>query len=176
MIAAELGGLAAFLTDAIASLSNQSTGSPEKLNEKFATTAKFQMTYGTLSLFYGGLESLLGPPKMFKGGEHEDKSLFNTMEYEHCQEKDSSAVFTAPNGTTTQSSTEWAVVCAPKKSEAYPERVGYRERHPGWCRVPKPLQQMVEAMEEQCNAKLRAKSHSELILEELVGGRLYTGA
>ena len=37
------------------------------LNDKFSTTAKFQMTYGSLSLFYGGLESLLGPPKMVKG-------------------------------------------------------------------------------------------------------------
>ena len=26
--------------------------------------------YGSLSLFYGGLESLLGPPKMYKGAGH----------------------------------------------------------------------------------------------------------
>ena len=48
------------------------------VNDKFQTNAKFQMSYGSLSLFYGGLESLLGPPKMVNG------SLFVSMEQEHC--------------------------------------------------------------------------------------------
>ena len=112
---------------------------------------------------------------MFKGAEHEEKSLFNTMEYEHCHEKDAAADFTASNGTTTKSRIEWEVVCAPVKEAQYPERVGYRERHPSWCRVPTPLARMLVAMEEHCNCTLRAKGHSELILEELIGGRLYTG-
>ena len=34
---------------------------------------------------------------------------------------------------------------------------------------------MCEVMEEQCNSKLRAGGHSEMITEELVAGRLYTG-
>ena len=37
------------------------------MSDKFQTNAKFQMSYGSLSLFYGGLESLLGPPKMVSG-------------------------------------------------------------------------------------------------------------
>ena len=37
------------------------------------------------------------------------------------------------------------------------------------------LEQMKAAMEEQCNAKLRAGGHSEMIVEEMIGGRLYTG-
>ena len=173
--AAGLSGLVDFMVASIASLAQQAEGSPEALNQKFATTAKFQMTYGSLSLFYGGLESLLGPPKMYKGPQHAEKSLFNTMEYEHTAEKDAKDSFTSPNGTTTDAETEWAVVCAPQQSVLYPERAGYREAHPGWCRVVTPLEAMLQAMEERCNVRLRAGGHSELIVEELVGGRLYTG-
>ena len=75
----------------------------EQLNEKFATTAKFQMTYGSLSLFYGGLESLLGPPKMYKGANHAEKSLFNTMEFEHLLGPDAKDDFTGNTGATTTS-------------------------------------------------------------------------
>jgi len=172
--AAGLPGLVDFMVASVASLADQATGSAQQLNEKFATTAKFQMTYGSLSLFYGGLESLLGPPKMYQGA-HEEKSLYNTMEYEHNAEKDAKVSFTSPNRTTTSSATEWAVVCAADAKAAYPEREGYRTHHPSWCRVIQPLDVMLHEMEEQCNVKLRAASHSELILEELVGGRLYTG-
>ena len=65
------------------------------------------MSYGSLSLFYGGLESLLGPPKMVRG------SLLNAMEGEHTTEKDSFVSFPTTNGVTTQSATEWEVVVAP---------------------------------------------------------------
>ena len=34
---------------------------------------------------------------------------------------------------------------------------------------------MLLVMEENCNERLRAGGHSEMIKEELVGGRLYTG-
>ena len=35
-----------------------STGA--ELNDKFAASSKFEMSYGPLSLFYGGLESVIG--------------------------------------------------------------------------------------------------------------------
>ena len=57
LTAAKLEGLVDFIYMAAQSLSKQNTGSAEKLNDKFASSAKFQMTYGSLSLFYGGLES-----------------------------------------------------------------------------------------------------------------------
>ena len=60
------------------------------------------------------------------------------------------------------------MVCAPSKDEAYPERPGYKEQTPSWCRVPAPLEQMLQAMEEKCNAHLRKDGHSEMIVEELV--------
>ena len=172
---AGLQGLVDFVAGAVESLSMQSTGSAEVLNDKFATTAKFQMTYGSLSLFFGGLESLLGPPKMYKGPNHAERSLFNMMEYEHTGDKDATSSFTAPNGTTTTSEVEWQFVCCPEARNAYPERQGFREHHSQWCRSPKPLAELMDLMESYANERLRAGGHSEMILEELVGGRLYTG-
>ena len=67
------------------------------------------------------------------------------------------------------------VVVKPEDGKDYPERKGYRETNPVWCRLPKKLDAMMVVMEEACNSKLRKEGHSELIREELVGGRLYTG-
>ncbi len=125
-------------------------------------------SYGSLSLFYGGLESLLGPPKMYKG------SLRNSMEQEHTGEKDAKSEFTTSNGVTTTAETEWEAVIAPRP-QMYPERRGFREQHPEWCRVLKPLEEMINTMETDCNRRLRDDGHTEMIIEELVGGRLYTG-
>jgi hypothetical protein len=72
-------------------------------SDKFQTNAKFQMSYGSLSLFYGGLESLIGPPKMING------SLLQSMAREHQGEADSKIPFSTPNGMRTQSTTEWEV-------------------------------------------------------------------
>jgi hypothetical protein len=97
------------------------------------------------------------------------------MEYEHIGDKDATSSFTAPNGTTTTSEVEWQFVCLPEARDAYPERQGFREHHSQWCRSPKPLAELMELMESHANERLRAGGHSEMILEELVGGRLYTG-
>jgi len=174
---ANLSGAIEFVVESVATLAAQNTGSSSELNDKFASTGKFQMTYGSLSLFYGGLESLLGPPKMYKGTlvNNEEKSLFNTMIVEHTAEKDSKDNFESNGGVTTTSETEWTIVTTPSKDTEYPERTGYREKFASWCRVPTKLNDMMEAMEEKCNALLRKDGHSEMIKEELVGGRLYTG-
>ena len=142
-------------------------------NDKFQTNAKFQMSYGSLSLFYGGLESLLGPPKMFKG------SLISMMENEHTAQEDSTTPFETSNGATSTSAVEWEIIYCPKTGKTakanYPERAGLREFHPEWCRKIVPLEEMMEAMENEANARLRKDGHTEMIIEELVGGRLYTG-
>lgn len=77
-----------------------------------------------------------------------ERSLLNTMEFEHLHEKDAKTEFTAPNGVTTTAATEWALVCAPEEGKEYPERSGYTEHHPAWCRVPKPLEEMLRLMEQ----------------------------
>ena len=43
------------------------------------TSAKFELTYGSLSLFYGGLESLIGPPKMVAPRPGEPKTLMYAL-------------------------------------------------------------------------------------------------
>ena len=65
--AADLGGLTQLLMDGIEQLSAQPAASSAQLNDKFQASGKFQMSYGSLSLFYGGLESLLGPPQVRRG-------------------------------------------------------------------------------------------------------------
>jgi hypothetical protein len=44
LVSAGLDGLTDFIMESIAQLAGQATGSAEQLNEKFSTTAKFQMT------------------------------------------------------------------------------------------------------------------------------------
>ena len=43
-------------------------------NTKFKQEGRFEMAYGALALFYGGLEALIGPPQMIDG------SLIKSME------------------------------------------------------------------------------------------------
>ena len=43
-------------------------------NGKFKQEGRFEMAYGGLALFYGGLEALIGPPTMVDG------SLIKSME------------------------------------------------------------------------------------------------
>jgi hypothetical protein len=112
---------------------------------------------------------------MYKGPQHTEKTLFNSMEYEHLHDKDAKDEFSNNTGTATNSETEWCVVVKPEKGVEYPEREGYREHHPTWVRVPRPLDAMMADMESFCNERLRKDGHSEAIKEELVAGRLYTG-
>ena len=104
-------------------------------------------------------------------------TLFKSMDLEHTVQADSTDDFRSSNGMTTNSRLEWRIVTNPSSAEAntYPERDGLRERHPEWCRKARSLSEMLEVMEVQCNSKLREEEHSEMIVEELVAGRLYTG-
>ena len=94
---------------------------------------------------------------------------------------DSDVLFTTPNGMSSKANVEWEFVYSPRvpksgdEEELYPERDGMRTGNPAWCRRPVSLEKMLERMEEQANVQLRKEGHSELIEEELVGGRLYTG-
>ena len=133
------------------------------------------MSYGSLSLFYGGLESLLGPPQMAKDPESKDgmATLLKAMENEHCTGPDAADDFATSNGVTTTSPLEWEIVIAPKRRPdtpdgMYPERQGMRSSNPEMCRVPTPLPEMVEVMEDYANAPLRKAGHAEMIVEELV--------
>eukprot|EP00325_Prymnesiales_sp_UTEX-LB-985_P016966 CAMPEP_0174755368 /NCGR_PEP_ID=MMETSP1094-20130205/106211_1 /TAXON_ID=156173 /ORGANISM="Chrysochromulina brevifilum, Strain UTEX LB 985" /LENGTH=715 /DNA_ID=CAMNT_0015961257 /DNA_START=10 /DNA_END=2157 /DNA_ORIENTATION=+ len=103
------------------------------------------------------------------------------MDVEHtsAEQPDTYKVFTSSNGVTTTSALEWEFCVRPdeKKFKAgeYPERKGFPTAHPEWCRKPRPLAEMREQMETHANQPLRSLGHSELIDEELVAIRLYTG-
>ena len=95
---------------------------------------------------------------------------------DHTAQLDADVSFEVGNyGTVTTSRTEWEIVYCPKVERDYPERDGFRERHPEWCRKPRPLEEMQQAMEANANKALRKDDHNELLVEELVAGRLYTG-
>ena len=182
---AQLDGMAGVLLDGLASLRTLKVSGSAALNDKFQASGKFQMSYGSLSLFYGGLEQLLGPPQMAKEGPGEDAlaSIIKAMENEHCVQADSDIEFRTPNGMSAIASREWEFVTSPHLDdnpeefgrERYAERDGLRETNPALCRKPIALEGLKERMEKHANSRLRQDNHSELIVEELVGGRLYTG-
>ena len=67
---------------------------------------------------------------MYKGPSHTDKSLYNTMEFEHLQGADAKEPFTANSGCTTTTETEWLFCTAPEKGVEYPERANYKDQYP----------------------------------------------
>ena len=77
---AGLLGLLDTVMEGVKNLQQQAAETGDALSEKFATSAKFELTYGSLSLFFGGLEALVGPPS-----HHVEKA----MESEHTQQPDS---------------------------------------------------------------------------------------
>ena len=146
-----------------------------ELNSKFATNGeafKGEMGFGGMSEFHGGLEALIGGPLMLNG------SLLNAMASEHRDQKDASVPFSTSNGVDgTTSAREWEFVNDPdlNDQERYAERGGdFREAHPDRCRTPMPLE-VYEKKMERLNEQLISEGLAPLILEELIGGRLYTG-
>ncbi|KAL1498967.1 hypothetical protein AB1Y20_013487 [Prymnesium parvum] len=166
---ANLGGLTHVIFEGIQKLQKQAASTAFVLNNtKFKSEGRFEMAYGALALFYGGLESLIGPPQMIDG------SLIRSMEQEHCTRPDSTLKFTSSNGMTSISRDEWEVAYEPFPEKEYAERVNFKDEHPEWCRQVKPLSSFEPEME-RINAKLSREGHALLIIEELLGGRLYTG-
>lgn len=177
LLEAHLDGLLETIMEGIHGLKDQAAPSGGALNTKFQRTGKFTMGYGGLDVFFGGLEALLGPPQAVKDPEHPEgiPTIRRAMEQEHTAMKDSALTFTSSNGCTTQARTEWEVAYQPKADARYPERKGLeREHHRSFV----PILSFMESggqLETEANARLREEGHSEIILEELLGGRLYTG-
>ena len=101
------------------------------------------------------------------------------MEREHCNLKDAMLPFDSSNGIKgTTSAMEWEFVVSPDTSSSaqnkYAERGGdFRQLHPNWCRRPKPLSIMEEKMHLK-NEELERAGQTKLVIEELIGGILYT--
>jgi len=165
--AAHLRGHAPAIWEHLQVLRNQAASTGSELNQKFQAEANFTLAYGALDTFFLGLEGTVGPPLVLSG------SLLRSMEVEHCDAKDSAAPFTSSNGLTTCSKVEYELVTCPKLGKLYPERESLPPVHPHRRNVwdLERLQREIERI----NECLRADKHTELIIEEAVGGRLYTG-
>lgn len=138
------------------------------LNDKFCSDpSTFTMAFGDLTVFYGGLQKLVGLPRLHPTL----RTVQAQMESEHCDRPDSMAPFTTNNGLSgTTSTIEWEFVVLPKADVAYAERESLRNTlH---RREPKPLASF-NPLIEKVNARLASKG--QLVEYELIGGRLYTG-
>ena len=62
-----LRGLAHLVCAGIDALREQSAATGAALNNKFVSEASFELAYGGLDVFFGGLESLIGPPTLVNG-------------------------------------------------------------------------------------------------------------
>ena len=70
---------------------------------------------------------------------------------------------------------EWEFVVAPQLDVKYVERSGdFRELHPDWCHKLVPPAEL-EVRMSAVNERLVAAGHTEMVVDELIGGRLYTG-
>ena len=149
-----------------------STDRAAERQAKFAEST-FTLAYTSLSTFFEGLEALVGMPS---------PNLRLAMRAEHCGAADSALEFTTNNyGVTTTSTIEWWAVVDPAtgrkelKLEEYPsETFGIDEERKRGSTGLVPLKEFLPALEAK-NAALRALKEPELLEEELLAGRLYTG-
>ena len=155
-------------------LQTQVAATGADLNVKFHLEGgQYEMAFGSLDQFYGGLEGLIGPPQMIHG------SITMAMEADHCQHQDSTVAFQSSNGASTTAAQEWEIVYDPQPGKSYPERNAFRTRageelFPERCRHTMLPSLLRERMEEQ-NLRLDAAGHVPMVLDEAIAGRLYTG-
>ena len=106
-------------------LRGQAATSGAELNEKFRSEeGTFQLAFGSLETFYGGLEVMIGSPLMLDG------SLEKSMEQEHTDRDDRLVEFTSSNGVTTTSAIEWEVANDPDPGQEYPDRKSFAANDP----------------------------------------------
>ena len=138
-----------------------------ELHGKFAQDGKaFKMKYADLSVFFGGLESKIGPP---------DPNVHSAMEREHTASADSHEEFSTTNyAVTTTPAKEWQFVAEPNAHIVWPVEEKLRGVSPELMRRPMPMVEMKAALKEK-NMSLQALNEPLLLLVEAFGMRLYTG-
>lgn len=146
----------------------------EELHGKFVDEGVgFELEYGGLKTFFGGLEAIVGAP---------DPNVSGGVEREHCREEDSRVCFTTPNYRmqTTPCKEYWFVV-DPDSDEAMGEDGCYSREHPDTLRNGEihPRQAIAPAKfdgaREAVNLKLQGLDQPIFSMIEFVGARLYTG-
>ena len=178
--AAGMGALADAVWARLEELRGQGAATAAELSAKFVSDGeafKGEMQYGSLAVYFGGLEKLKGPPLLLPDARG-DRTVREAMRVEHCGRSDCAAPFSTSNGIERATAElEWEFVEAPVVGAEgrYVERGGgFREAHPEWCRVARPLSSFEGALAET-NAQLKTRGHVALEWDELVAGRLYTG-
>ena len=155
-------------------LRNQAAATGAELNDKFRhEQGTFELAFGSLDTFYGGLEAMLGPPLLVKDSPKAKPSLQTAMKQEHTACADSSLEFTSTNGVTTTSAIEWEVVVAPKPGQDYPDRAGFDptdSRRRALHLVP--IEELEKEMQKR-NLELKAINQTLMVVEELLAARLY---
>ena len=155
------------LADALTQLQQQETATAEELQDKFVHDGKaFTLQLGGLDTFYGGLEAIVGAPK---------PKVLEGMESDHCAMPDSTEPFDMPNRKATSTSIiEWRFVASP--AEGADGRGTQFVPYPNakMSRIPLPWDSF-QAELGQRNEKLAEMKQPELVKEEFLGARLYTG-
>ena len=181
-LATAIGPLAAMLAPRLRALAVEAATSGE-MQDKFTQETRGMLEYGSLNVFFGGLEAIAGSP---------NPKVLTAMAAEHTERGDSDDVFTTSNyDLRTTSKTEWAFVATPSEPPegGWPiEQKLHRAlageegadleaiRMSGAChRMPLPIADLQAAMEERANSKLRTLHEPMITKEETMGLRLYTG-
>ena len=140
-------------------------------HDKFAEST-FTLAYTSLSAFYGGLETRVGAP---------NPNLHIAMRLEHCTAADSADEFMTSNyGISTTPEIEWYYVVDPQagltqlQRASYPQETRDIEDDHKRSANPSPLGELLPRLASK-NGELRQRGEPELLEEELVAGRLYTG-
>ena len=125
----------------------------------------FELSYSSVTEFFGGLEGLNGSP---------DPKLREAMEREHLHRVDSEKPFTTGNyGITTTPKTEWNfAVGGPVPPGGWPQET--KNCSVAHRRSPATLEWLQQQMA-SLNAPLAVAHETALLEEEVIGLRLYTG-
>ena len=124
----------------------------------------FTLSYGGMSSFFGGLDSLVGQPA---------SSLDDAVLAEHTRAQDSHAEFSTSNySTVSTSEVEYWFVNDPSRQRLV--ILGLTEWPSNSTREPLPLEHFEPELR-KINLKLSAIDESAILVIELMGGRLYTG-
>ena len=104
-LAAAIGPLVARLAPRLRALATVEAATSGEMQTKFSQECRGMLEYGSLSVFFGGLEGLVGSP---------NPMVMEAMAGEHSARSDSERDFTTSNyGLRTTSAVEWAFVATP---------------------------------------------------------------
>ena len=106
-LAAAIGPLVARLAPRLRALATVEAATSGEMQTKFSQECRGMLEYGSLSVFFGGLEGLVGSP---------NPKVMAAMTEEHSARGDSTRDFTTSNyDLRTTSAVEWAFVATPDK-------------------------------------------------------------